>query len=388
MSKKSVKKMRKKIRNEITNIMNNKSALGGTHTFIGLVSSNGGKIKVRIPDLNIFEMYDNINESVQNMQTRIEDELYYEYYKTGKPIPNARSANNFTPNRHETMRLFIARDPFYIKDRYMSKEELDEANGNIYLNDIIEDSVKENIKTNCTSAFINCNNKKLEEQETTSTIEEVKEENKKENIEKVKMIDVNKDNQSTMYKHICANPRCNKEFYLNPHQEYNQNRYRKLNPDANNLCCSKECAAEYRRIMNISSDSNEKIVKHTQTKISEEAKELYAMELHCANPECGKVIELTKTKVSSILSRIRKNPENKEHILSHLYCDSKCMRDHIKSKFSKKTEEIKKEDSNKEEIILTLTNKESDNIFEPIVKYLKEYGLSIDNINISFKVNK
>ena len=84
MSKKSVKKMRKKIRNEITNIMNNKSALGGTHTFIGLVSSNGGKIKVRIPDLNIFEMYDNINEAVQNMQTRIEDELYYEYYKTGK----------------------------------------------------------------------------------------------------------------------------------------------------------------------------------------------------------------------------------------------------------------------------------------------------------------
>ena len=64
------------------------------------------------------------------------------------------------------------------------------------------------------------------------------------------------------------------------------------------------------------------------------------------------------------------------------------MRDHIKSKFLKKTEEIKKEDSNKEEDILTLTNKDNKNIFDPIVKYLKEYGLSIDNINISFKVDK
>lgn len=376
MSKKSVKKMRRKIKSEILNIMNNKSALGGSHSFIGLVSSNGGKIRVRIPDLNIFEIYDTINDAVQNMQTKIEDKLYYEYYKLGKPIPIAKSANNFTPKRHETLKLFIARDPYYIKDRY-EKHEDDEIN----IQDIVTEEEKNIIQTNCESAFVKESIKNKEIEKSNNKEDNSLSLNDKSKEEKVKVIDIN-NKDHTMYKHICANPKCNKEFYLTPSQEYNQRKYRQLNPNANSICCSKECAGEYRNLIHLSNGIKSTIKRNTE--ISDDAKDIMNMELYCANPECGKRIVIDKQRLSSIMYRIKKNPEEREHILSHLYCNKDCLHNHYIMKFKERYIEGNNNTENKDKNIEKITTFN----LEPIIDILKKYGLTIDSVNISLKIDK
>lgn len=407
MSRKASRKLRRQIKNELNSFINTKSALSGTYSYIGLVSSNGGKIKVRIPDLDIFEMFDSIGEAVQKMQNKIEEELYNNYYKVGKPIPTGRSANNIIKNKHEFVKLFIARDPQFL-------DISTDSNTDIKIMDIIDKETSNNIKSNCEYLYANSSNRKEDDNIIEVKDEEIIRDSSTNNdntiIEDVNSnrVTIGKASTNIMYKHVCPNPRCNKVFYLTPKQEYHQRRYREDNPDAHNVCCSKSCTAEYREIINRANN----ITPRKRSDACEEIKELMSLELICKN--CKKPFHLTKERSYTILSRIRKDPSKRDYVLSHVYCNRTCSnaRFRINKEEKIKALEVVNDDNpittindnpttinetinetiNNENIDTTNTiqiDKNSNSIdFDEIVSYLKSKGLVVDSINLSLKLDK
>ena len=345
---KQAKKERRKILKEIaTKVNNNKSALSGNHTYIGIVNSHGGMTKVRVPDLDMFEMFSDINEAVLEMPKRIENKLM-ELYNFGKEIPKSNNANAFSPKRNESLRLFIARDPsLVIAERKLEMQR--ENNRNVTLGELFKES------------------------EILKAIDDIKEEDiNKEIKEKATNNESNTDTdkQSKSYKHIC--PICGKEFYLTAKQEYNANRRRRLNPNMSDICCSRSCSRSLFYKNNVKINTTIKENENSKPSLYDEIKErILNRELHCC--ECGVKMILDLQTLDEVIKRIMENPSDENYILNHLYHSEECYE-----------KSLSKENNSSEDLTCSKTIEEIYTL-DDLLKILDYLGLKIDSIKFSKK---